>query len=126
MNSSRRANQARLFAKLLLPAVAQCGGRYGRAQATLDEARVACALERYHLAHGNYPEQLDALAPKFLTEVPTDVITRRPLVYRRTSDGRFLLYSVGWNQRDDGGVPGMTTGKRPRFNSSAGDWVWKY
>jgi hypothetical protein len=34
-------------------------------QASIDLARVACALERYRLAHGEYPETLDALAPQF-------------------------------------------------------------
>ena len=36
-------------------------------------------------------------------------------------EGRFVLYSVGWNEKDDGGVPGKT-----RFDESEGDWVWEY
>ena len=65
---------------------------------------MAIALERYRLAHGEYPDSLDALAPQFIAKVPHDVIGGQPLHYRRTSDGQFVLYSVGWNETDDGGV----------------------
>ena len=37
-------------------------------------ARTAIALERYRLAHGEFPESLDALAPQFIAQVPPDVI----------------------------------------------------
>ncbi len=39
---------------------------------------------------------------KYLAEVPQDLFTGRPLVYRRTKQG-YVLYSVGANGRDDGG-----------------------
>jgi hypothetical protein len=87
-----------------------------RNQTMVNEALIACALERYHLAHGEYPESLDALAPQFIDKIPHDVIGGRPLHYRRAGDGTFLLYSVGWNGRDDGGVGGKT--------DAEGDWVW--
>ena len=34
--------------------------------------------------------------------------------YRRTADGEFILYSIGWNEKDDGG----------NLELSDGDWVW--
>ena len=30
--------------------------------------------------------------------------------------GKYILYSVGWNEKDDGGVEGQNFGE--------GDWVW--
>ena len=95
-------------------------------QALVDLARVAIALERYRLAHGGYPESLDALAPQFMEKVPHDVIGGQPLHYRRTSDGQFILYSVGWNERDDGGVVVLTKGSTPSADIDQGDWVWRY
>ena len=83
---------------------------FAYAQASVDLARMAIALERYRLAHGEYPESLDALAPQFMEKVPHDVIGGRPLHYRRTDDGQFVLYSVGWNETDDGGVVVLTKG----------------
>jgi hypothetical protein len=48
--------------------------------------------------------------------LPHDIIGGQPLKYQQT-DGQFLLYSVGWNETDDGG----------QFNHSydQADWVWQ-
>ncbi len=46
-------------------------------------ARMAIALERYRLAHGEFPESLDALAPQFMEKIPHDIINGQPLHYRR-------------------------------------------
>ena len=104
--------------------------RFARAQASVDLARVGVALERYKLAHGAYPESLDALAPQFLQKIPRDVIGGQPLKYRRTND-RFVLYSIGWNEKDDGGVvaldlSGPSDEIRLTPDSDSGDWVWAY
>jgi len=78
--------------------------RFAEAQAWCNLARVVIALERHRLAEGTYPVSLDALAPRFMERVPRDVINGQPLHYRRTADGKFLLYSIGWDEVDDGGV----------------------
>jgi hypothetical protein len=93
-----------------------------RSQCLTDEALIACALERYRIAHGEYPQSLATLAPQFLEKIPADIITGRPLKYRLKKDGQFLLYSVGWNEKDDGGVPGATKWGIP--DPAQGDWVW--
>jgi hypothetical protein len=85
-------------------------------QSSVDQARVACALERYRLAEGRYPETLEPLAPRFIDKLPRQVIGGQPLNYRRTEPGRFLLYSVGWDGKDHGGTP--------RVAPDEGDWVW--
>ncbi len=89
----------------------------------MDLARVVCALERYHLAHGEYPETLNTLAPQFIETIPHDIINGKPLHYQRTSDGKFSLYSVGWNETDDGGQIGLTK-KWQSWDNSKGDWIW--
>ena len=88
-------------------------------------ARVACALERYRLTHGQYPEALDALAPQFIEEIPHDLINGQPLHYRRTDDGKFVLYSIGWNEKDDGGVV-IFRSNNGSVDMEQGDWVWRY
>jgi hypothetical protein len=88
-------------------------------QTLANEAQIVCALERYHLARGEYPGALDALAPQYIEKLPHDIINGQPLHYRRTSDGQFVLYSVGWNETDDGGLPGTLA------DVKNGDWVWK-
>ena len=88
-----------------------------RTQTLVNQAFIACGLERYRLAHGQYPETLDALVPQFAEKVPHEIVGGQPLKYSRTANGRFELYSIGWNEKDDGGVPGKTTAE--------GAWVWQ-
>jgi hypothetical protein len=93
-------------------------------QTLINEAQVVCALERYHLAHGEYPETLDPLAPRFIEQLPHDIIGGEPLRYQRTDGGKFLLYSVGWNERDDGGIVD-TKSHAGHDSREYGDWVWE-
>lgn len=113
-----------MLSQVLLPAIGRCAEKFARAQTTVDSARLACALERYRQANGQFPETLESLAPKFIETVPHDVINGQPLKYRRTDNGQFVLYSVGWNQTDDGGKVGLT--KSGNLDVSKGDWVWTF
>lgn len=113
----------RILARLLLPALAKAPIKFAAGQVELDEAVLACALERYRLANGRYPESLSELAPNCVATVPNDVITGEPLKYQRTDDGKFILYSVGWNEKDDGGKVVLTHDKKTPVLEQ-GDWVW--
>ncbi len=88
-----------------------------RNQTLANEAYIACGLERYRLAHKQYPRNLAELVPQFAPKLPHDIIGGQPLKYERTADDRFELYSVGWNGKDDGGLLGKTIAE--------GDWVWQ-
>jgi hypothetical protein len=96
------------FAKALQTAAAN--------QTLLNQARLSCALERFRLAKGNYPDSLDALTPGFVEKLPHDLIGGQQLKYRLNQDGGYLLYSIGWDEKDGGGVPGKSR--------EEGDWVW--
>jgi hypothetical protein len=63
---------------------------------------VKCALQRYHLINGRYPEKLSQLKPKFLDAVPRDPFADDPFKYRCTTAG-YLLYSLNGDRVDDGG-----------------------
>ncbi len=104
------------FAVMMLPNFSKAVQTTAQNQTKVNQALIACALERYHLARGEYPETLDALAQRFIGTIPHDVIGGQPLHYHRAADGTFILYSIGWNGKDDGGVPGKTI--------TEGDWVW--
>lgn len=112
--------------RLMLPSLANAAARFAYAQASVDLARTAIALERYLLAHGEYPETLDTLAPQLIAQVPHDVIGGQPLKYRREADGLFVLYSIGWNETDDGGVVVFYKNSSSRVDFNQGDWVWRY
>ena len=88
----------------------------------VNEAMVACALERYRAAHGDYPDTLDPRAPSFVQKLPVDLIGGQPLHYRRKNSDNFLLYSVGWNETDDGGV--SIHRDNGYVDPDKGDWPW--
>ena len=92
-----------------------------RAQTIARMAVIACALERHRLAHGTYPATLGELAPAYLTTIPTDWMSGEPFHYQRTEDGRFRLWSVGPDGKDDGGIY-REDSKNPRTKEL--DWPW--
>jgi hypothetical protein len=117
------------LAKILTPALSKVSQRTAQAQSGLDLCHLACALERYRLAQGQYPENLDALVPRFIERLPRDLISGEPLHYQRQADNTYLLYSVGWNRKDDGGQ--LAFHERPAQSTNSpvpdplqGDWVW--
>jgi hypothetical protein len=95
-------------------------------QTAANEARLACALERYRRTQGKYPAHLDELVPEFLDKLPHDLITGQPLHYKRAAPDKFLLYSNGWDETDDGGIPDWTANSSGSSASGhrSGDWVW--
>ena len=121
-----RTTPNNVLCKMLLPSlITHITKKAAQSQVALDQVAVACALERYRLAHGELPVTLDALVPTFIAKVPHDVIDGQPLRYRRTAPDQFVLYSIGWNATDDGGQLVLAKGiNPPRPDVDKGDWVW--
>jgi hypothetical protein len=107
----------------LFPAYDKVIPEFAYTQSSLDQAVVACALERYRLAHGSYPEKLEELSPQFIAKLPHDDVSGEPLHYHRTPDGQFILYSVGRDGKDHGGV---VDPKNKWGYIDGGNWVWQY
>jgi len=63
---------------------------------------VAAFVERFRLARGSLPENLNELVPQFLSAVPGDPFDGQPLRYHRLGKG-YVIYSVGRDGLDDGG-----------------------
>ena len=110
--------------QLLFPAVANIAPKFARGQTAIDLATLACALERYRIAQDQHPDNLESLVPRFIERIPSDMITGEPLKYRRTYDGQFVLYSVGWNEKDDQGEIALSKSKS-FVDYDAGDCVWR-
>ena len=122
------------LAAMALPHYARALQVLAHNQTLANEAQIVCALERYHLAHGEYPDTLNGLVPQFIGKLPPDLIGGQPLHYRRAQDppsprsgaagGNFLLYSVGWDETDNGGQEAFI--KTGVSDYAKGDWVWQY
>lgn len=110
------------FTVKLIPNYRRAGWVMAYMQTMANEALIACALERYRVAQGQYPDTLDSLTPHYLGKIPADIIGGKPLIYRRTEEGKFMLYSVGWNMKDEGGL--TRRDKSGSIDYEKGDWVW--
>lgn len=93
-------------------------------QTRVSEGYLACALERFRSARGSYPATLAELMPQFAKEIPRDIIGGEALRYRRIDENNYLLYSIGWNEKDEGGLVALTLGGTPSPDLAKGDWVW--
>jgi len=67
-------------------------------------ADAAIAVARYQrAAGGSLPGSLSDLVPTYLTAVPIDPFTGREVRYSRSAD-RYVVYSLGPDKKDNGGV----------------------
>lgn len=79
-------------------------------------AECALAAAQYRNDTGKLPNTLEALVPDYLHELPRDPYTyEQPLQYRRDTD-RLVVYSIGPNREDDGG---MRCPKQVRFHDKS-------
>lgn len=98
----RQLSFVHAMTKIVTPALARVAELDLRAHAHLDLAQTALALERYRLATGKLPPQLQDLVPLYLARVPIDPFDGNPIRYRPGAPG-YILYSVGEDARDNGG-----------------------
>jgi hypothetical protein len=106
------------------PVLASYTEHFAMMQVWLDQDRIVSALERYRLAKGKYPESPQELAPAYIDAVPHDIMNGKPYHYQLNEDGTFRLYSVGWDQVDDGGTVVFETNSPNIPSYEHGDWVW--
>ncbi len=119
-----------ILTAMVAPVTTSVTRRAAYAQALISQAVIACALERYRLAQGAYPDSLGAVHRADGTPLPLDEMSGKPMGYRKTADGKYALWSVGFDGRDDGGKR-VLDAKHPestRFSDEdyVGDWVWDF
>ncbi len=105
---------------LLVPALDRASGNCDCAKAAHEAVLVVLVLEEYREKQGRYPESLGELVPRYLPTMPLDYSTGGPLRYK-LKDGKPLLYGLGLDGKDDGGVRGD---EKDRYRvPEKGDWV---
>ena len=93
----------------------------GALEALMLTTRAGLACKIYKAKIGRYPANLEALVPDILPEVPIDPFTGKPLVFK-IDGGQLLIYSMGSNQKDDGGRSSAMT---QMVMEKDDDWTWK-
>jgi len=102
-------NPRSFVASIAMPALVSAVKRTAEHETQLDQAAIACALERYFIQNNSYPDTLEPLIPDFLDKLPPDPMDHQPIRYEQTDDGRYRLHSVGWDGDDNGGKEGDIT-----------------
>ena len=97
--------QSRAYLALVfMPALGRAYDSEFKIRTELDMARTAVAAERFRLAQGRLPKQLDELVPAFIERTPADPWNdAKPLSYRIKENGEFVVYSWAQNGKDDHG-----------------------
>ena len=85
--------------------------KFLRAQGRRRALMTKLAVLAYRHERGTLPADLAALVPDYLDSVPEDPFTGQALKYRR-SPGGFVVYSVGEDEKDDGGVAMSWRGRK--------------
>jgi len=117
-----------LFARLILPAVSQVSNNALLQDARRQQALAGLALERFFVKHARYPAMLAELTPEFLPAIPNDPCDGKPLRYRTTPEGRYRLWSVGFDGKDDDGNVTLDAKGTAKLSKRdyLGDWTWQY
>jgi hypothetical protein len=101
--SSQTARLQHVLTMLVLPALRQASRAGMRCEAKQHLTDIAIAIERYRLKHARLPESLDVLMADYLEKVPLDPFDDGPMRFK-SADGVILIYSVGADGIDNGGV----------------------
>jgi len=94
------------------PAKVRAEERIRRIKATVRLLAAELSIRCYQQEKGHPPARLDELVPKFLKAVPQDPFTGKPLIYR-PQETDWLLYSVGPDRVDNGGLHRVGKGTSP-------------
>ncbi len=83
--------------------IGQYPRREAAAAAVVRSIQVGLAVERFRLAGGSLPADLEALVPAYLAAVPKDPFDGKPLRYLRQDQG-YRVYSLGYDLADNHGT----------------------
>jgi len=123
-------NPSFFFASFAGSALSNAFRKLAYTEALTAQAIIACALERHRIETGEYPETLDSLKRADGSPLPPDIMTGQPMRYRREANGRYTLWSVGFDRKDDNGKRNLDPQKPEAtllFKADyVGDWVWDF
>jgi len=117
VEAARKADRfpPKIFSGLLLPSE-RSANRFASLEARRRAAVTAVAAQKFRLTQeGALVGRLEDLVPRFLPSVPRDPFDGKPLRYQRLPNG-FVVYSVGADGRDNGGLERPPKGQVKYFD----------
>lgn len=109
----------RYLCSILVPACRKTIAWKCKAECGVDAARLLAACRMYREQYGVLPDDLQALVPEFLPDVPSDPYDGKPFRYSPSSG---VVYSVGPDLMDSGGSTRLSSNNKP---VSRDDRRWK-
>ncbi len=91
-----------LFSRMLVMGLSRSVELWLRAIGSNRAIRAGLACERFRLVTGHWPDDLDALIPDYLSEIPLDPFDDQPIRFVRTDQG-VKVYCIGGDLTDDSG-----------------------
>jgi len=106
-NELLQLNSQRMVLTSFVPALDSFINRSSIVQLQIQGTRLMLAIELYQARHSELPKTLDDLVPNIIADLPTDPITGGSYLYRLLENDpenrKYLLYSTGLDQQDNGG-----------------------
>jgi len=116
-----KPNPYNVLARLVTPNLARAIQTARKNQTALDQAVLACALERHQLAFGSFPQKLDALSPQFINRIPDGGFN---VEYRRGNGNQIALIPTAAAGLDQ--VSGKSWASAGAVRQKRDGWVWQY
>ena len=92
------------YAKIgMFSTISSAYAREAKLDARLGAAEIGIANRIYKKKYGDYVDSLSQLTPKILPSLPLDPFSGENYIYKKKDKG-FIVYSVGENLKDDGGL----------------------
>ena len=110
---------ADFFYSTFAPALSNAFYAFVRIECTAQMSDIAFSVAAWRSDHGEYPETLDALIPKYLDRVPASPYTDKPMRYLKRANDVLLVNDETWKL--DGSEEEI---EKKIADAPRGDWVF--
>jgi hypothetical protein len=103
VSQSQFGRYTTMFALMLVPVTSAANTAFIRSQCELGATAILIAAERHRLKTGKWPASITAIDRDILPIAPIDAFSGQPF-RMEYHDGKFVIYSIGVNQKDEHGA----------------------
>ncbi len=107
---------------MIIPSLSRAVKLWVRSEGMNRAMQAAIACERFRLANGDWPADLEALVPAYLDAVPIDPFDDKPIRYARIPEG-IKVWTIGEDMTDNGGDVRRLDPPNGSARSSDHGWV---
>jgi len=112
----RGAPKAAQVLGMLVPSFGHAFEAITRNRCRQSLSRMVAGVRAYELTEGDMPPSAEALVPRYLKRLPTEPYSLKAIRLAK-ANGKWVVYSVGKDQKDDDGKVDWQWGNQP------GDWI---